>query len=74
MVGMNKKKERSQNAVNVKNRLFCTWGVLTRAQSAQIFIFENFISWEICINEFKSILIKEFCPIILTGEIKWLWY
>ena len=36
MAGMNKKKERSQNAVSVKNRLFCAWGVLTRAQGAQI--------------------------------------
>ena len=38
MVGMNKKKERSQNAVSVKNRLFCAWGVLTVVQGPQIFL------------------------------------
>ena len=42
MVGMNKKKERSQNAVSVKNQLFCSWGVLTVVQGPQIFPCKKF--------------------------------
>ena len=55
MVGMNKKKERSQNAVSVKNPTFLCMGCADWiGQGAQIFIYQKFIFSEISTNTFTQ--------------------